>query len=214
MKMKSIFLSLSFALILCAGVSQAQSLKFGPVAGVNFSNYSGEKVKDANLKMGFQVGVAGEFKLSAFGVESGIYYTSKNTNTIVEHFDFLGVSTSTEISNTSSFIEIPVLAKLYGPMGLNVFAGPQASFFLNNKGTNKLSTGGVLISTNEVSGTDGYNTYDISLVVGLGIDLPMGLLARASYEKGFRSIYTEDANIVYPQDATISTIKISLGLMF
>lgn len=214
--MKSIFLSVSLAIILCAGVSQAQDLKFGPVAGVNFSNYSGEKIKDANLKMGFQLGVAGEFKMNSFGVESGIYYTSKNTNTIVEQFEVLGISGSTEISNTTSYIEIPVLAKLYGPLGLNVFAGPQASFLINNKGTNEGAgvIGGLLPGTEEVSGTDGYNTYDISVVVGLGIDLPMGLLARASYEKGFRPVYNEDAISIYPQDATISTIKISLGLMF
>ncbi|NLF43123.1 MAG: PorT family protein, partial [Bacteroidales bacterium] len=65
----------------------------------------------------------------------------------------------------------------------------------------------------ENSSTDGFNTFDASLVVGLGLDLPMGLTARASYDWGFMPVLntSEDGD-----DSKIhnATIKISLGLMF
>lgn len=213
MKMKSIFLSVSFALILCAGVSQAQSLKFGPVAGVNFSKYSGEDVDNANLKTGFQLGLAGEFKLSAFGVESGIYYTSKGSQTTEEgELPLIGTPYSSKVSNTTSYIEIPVLAKIHGPLGLNIFAGPQASFLLANKTYTEYTLGNTT-TEDENSSTDGFNTFDASLVVGLGLDLPMGLTARASYDWGFMPVYntSEDNDDLKVHNATI---KISLGLMF
>jgi len=213
MKMKSIFLSVSLAIILCAGVSQAQSLKFGPVAGLNFSKYSGEDVEDASLKTGFQVGLAGEFKLSAFGVESGIYYTSKGSKSIDEgEIPLIGTPYSSTVSNTTSYIEIPVLAKIHGPLGLNIFAGPQASFLLANKTYTKYTLGNTT-TEDEKSSTDGFNTFDASLVVGLGIDLPMGLTARASYDWGFMPVYnsSEEGDDLKVHNATI---KISLGLMF
>lgn len=192
----------------------AQSLKFGPMGGLNFSTYRGDNTDNAVLKTGFHIGVAAEFKLDKIGVESGIYYTSKGGKYSESGtLPVLGTPWSNETTISTTFLEIPVLAKIYGPLGLNIFAGPQLSVVLDNK-SEVVTTLGTTTNTQNFTGTEGLNTTDLSLVAGLGIDLPGGLCARASYDLGFLPAFKSDNSNQEDPKTYMTTIKISVGFKF
>ncbi|MES2651393.1 MAG: porin family protein [Bacteroidota bacterium] len=135
--MKKIFI-LAIALLSTAGIANAQStdkpIKLGIKAGANFSNIikdDGNNNFKTDYLVGYHAGVTLDIKLLenlAFTPEA--LYSTKG---------YKSTSSFGEFTQTTHFIDIPILASIKLGGGLNLVAGPQVSFLMST--TNKFETG-------------------------------------------------------------------------
>ena len=131
--MKKIFI-LAITLLSSAGIANAQSTdkptKFGVKAGANFSNIikdDGNNSFKTDYLVGYHAGVTLDIKLLdnlAFTPEA--LYSTKG---------YKSTSTFGEFTQTTHFIDIPILASVKLGGGLNLVAGPQVSFLMSTKNT-------------------------------------------------------------------------------
>lgn len=120
------------------GAANAQStdkpIKLGAKAGVNYSNIikdNGNNNFKTDYLVGYHAGLTLDIKLSdnlAFTPEA--LYSTKG---------YKSSSTFGEFTQTTHFIDVPILASIKLGGGLNLVAGPQVSFLLSTN--NKFETG-------------------------------------------------------------------------
>lgn len=135
--MKKIFI-LAITLLSTAGIANAQStdkpIKFGIKAGANYSNIikdDGNNNFKTDYLVGYHAGITLDIKLLdnlAFTPEA--LYSTKG---------YKSTSSIGEFTQTTSFIDIPILASIKLGGGLNLVAGPQVSFLMSTK--NEFETG-------------------------------------------------------------------------
>ena len=134
--MKKIFV-LALGLFI-TGVANAQStdkpITIGAKAGVNFSNIikeDGNNNFKADYLTGYHAGLTLDIKLSDnFAFTPELLYSTKGyklTNSL------------SKFTQTTHFIDVPILASIKVVKGLNLVAGPQVSFLLSTN--NKFETG-------------------------------------------------------------------------
>ncbi len=171
--MKKIFI-LAIGLFI-TGVANAQStdqaIRFGIKAGANYSNIikdDGNNNFKTDYLVGYHAGVTLDIKLLenlAFTPE--LLYSTKG---------YKSTSTFGEFTQTTKYIDLPILASIRLAEGLNVVAGPQVSFLLStdNKFENGFGTAQQTIVEDEsdrfkkslVGGVIGFR-YDFNNKVGL-----------------------------------------------
>lgn len=158
--MKKIFI-LAIALFI-TGVANAQStdqaIRFGIKAGANFSNIikdDGNNNFETDYLTGFHAGVTVDIKLLenlAFTPE--LLYATKG---------YKLTSSFGEFTQTTHFIDVPILASIRLGGGLNLVAGPQVSFLLSTN--NKFENG--FVTTQEQIVEDESDRFKKSLVGGV-----------------------------------------------
>lgn len=154
------------AFMVAAAPVDAQ-VRVGARVGANFANLSGDDADGFNSKTGLYVqGVVGFPMGDFFGIETGLAYTQKGA--FEEHGDH-----EDEIDLT--YLEIPVLfranfsAEAFQP---HLLVGPSVAF---NIGCTS-SEGNVETDCDDDDDTEIKGT-DIGLIVGAGVDFPMGRMA-------------------------------------
>lgn len=165
-------LALIWVLILLMGGYQeakAQFLDVGVRGGLNYPNISG---MDSQTFSGFHAGTY--FKMNFIGlwaIEPGIQYSQKG---------FRSVSTSPMGTGTDRFhtIDVPVLVRFSVLPLVNIFAGPQASYLVGRDFNADAS----------FTNTDNLRNFDLSGVVGVGLNLPLGFNLQGSYDFGLTSV--------------------------
>jgi len=185
-------ITLIWMLILLLGGYQeakAQFLDVGIRAGLNYPNLSG---MDTQTFSGFHAGTY--FKMNFLGlwsVEPGIQYSQRG---------FRSLSTSPRGVGTDRFhaIDVPVLVRFSVLPLVNIFAGPQASYLVGRDFNGDTS----------FTNTDNLRNFDLSAVVGVGINLPLGFNLQGSYDLGLTSV-NYDGLPTYN-----NVVKISLGKDF
>jgi len=161
--MKKIILSAT--LILCTVFLFAQAkVEIGLKAGANFANPEVENINSESITS-FNGGLFALVKVASFGIQPEILYSSQGTQ----------VSGASDID--LNYINIPVMAKLYLPLGLNLQVGPQ--FGILSDDLQDLDGDGV---------EDQLKSSDISAAFGAGVDLPFGLKVDARYVLGLSDI--------------------------
>ncbi len=173
--MRKLFL-IVFALF-AGTVTYSQGLDLGIKAGANFSSISGyENLSD---KSGFHIGVFAGIKFSEkIGVQGDILYSQQGADFEFGEFDL-------------NYINVPVVLKYYLFKGLNVQAGPQFGFVVDDDVYVPNNGGGFSKEKVEQS--------DVSGVIGAGYDLPLGLRIDARYNFGFKDVLedTKSKNNVF-----------------
>ncbi|MDR8394542.1 PorT family protein [Aliifodinibius sp. S!AR15-10] len=193
------------ALAMClmiAAASYAQGIKFGVKAGADFSNWGGDDVENLNLDMnyGYHFGGFAEIPLTrVINLESGLYLSRKGFRTKEE---ILGVKM--DLNNTSSYLDLPVLAKYAVTRNYSLMFGPQFSYLLDNKLT--LKAAGEKESDNSVQG---FNRFDLGLVAGMGYQFENGLLLSTNYDFGLTTLDDETNMKVFNR-----VLKASVGYRF
>lgn len=171
-------------------VVQAQSVKFGIKAGFNYANELGTNIsvdsKDYETEAitSYHAGLVAEiglFKGVAFQPEL-LYSTQGATYT----------NALEEIKNELGYISIPAVLKINLNKSFSLELGPQASFLLNEK--------------NDFEVKDS-NTFDFSVVGGLGLKVTKNLFLQARYGLGLTEM-SEDAK------TKNSVIQVSAGILF
>lgn len=165
--------------------SQVQ-VALGLKVGANISKFDAEGAENYTAIHG---GVFALFKLTKIGIQPELLFSQQGMK--------FKDATLTEQTLKTSYVTIPVMLKLYLVGGLNIQAGPQFGF----------------LTAAEVDGDnvkDSFKSSDITANIGLGWDLPFGLMIDARYNLGL-----SDVNDSPDFDALKSrVIQVSVGYKF
>lgn len=198
--MKKIVLT-AVALMAFGFVSQAQEIKFGAKAGVNFASQGGD-VEDVNSRTGFHVGAVAEFKFTEqFSLQPELVYSQQGYK--VEGEDF-GVSY--EGTSKLDYINIPIMAKYYLFEGFSLHAGPQVGFNISAKGESEVG------GETEEGDIEDVSAIDFGVAGGAEYELPMGLFFQARYYTGLSNTYDGEGSDDYK--ASNNVISVSVGYKF
>jgi len=167
--------------------AQAQ-LGIGIKGGVNFAKLDGTTTIGGNFKnrTGYHFGAFALVKLTKIGIQPEIIFSQQGSKVRINNED---------VDGNFSYINIPVLLKLYTIAGINLQAGPQFGF----------------LSRAEIDGEnmkDSFKNSDISLALGAGWDLPFGLSIDARYNLGLSKIEEDSPEF---KNIKNQVIQISLG---
>jgi hypothetical protein len=171
---------------LVAATSFAQGIDIGIKAGANFSTLT--DVPDISSRTGLLIGAFATLKFTdKMALQGDILYSEQGAN---------GENGFSDLK--LDYIILPVVFKYYIVKRLNIQAGPQF--------------GNVI--------TDNYNanfqSFDVSGVVGIGLDLPLGLRVTGRYNFGLNNIGFVDlySNTGITTDAKNSVFSITAGFSF
>jgi len=151
---------------ICANVS-AQDLELGVKAGANFANIS--DVTDSSSRTGLLFGVFAGIKFSdKIAIQPELLYSQQEAEFDADKIDL-------------NYVNIPVLLKYYVAGGLNLQAGPQFGFVVDDN-----------LKDSVAAGVEA-ESFDLTGVVGVGYDFPFGIRIDGRYNFGFTEV-VKDGN--------------------
>jgi opacity protein-like surface antigen len=185
--MKKIFLATVLFLATSASI-QAQLVKFGVKAGVNFANQTGDAFDAPEIdKEGitsYHAGVVAEIKLlDRFAIQPELLYSTQGATY---------KNAGEEFKNELGYLSIPVMAKFYLTDSFSLEVGPQASFLLSEK--------------DNVNFEDA-ETFEFGVNAGLGYKLTENFFVQGRYGLGLTDA-SKNA------DVKNSTVQLSVGFLF
>jgi hypothetical protein len=168
---------LSSLMVAVISVTQAQvEVSLGLKGGANFASVD---VNDAAAtwknKTGFHGGAFGLIKITKFAIQPEMIFSQQGSKV-----SFSGQSFDANFN----YLNVPVLFKFYLAAGLNLQLGPQFGFL-----TSAESDYNPLTQTSgntDISSL--YKNSDVSVGMGIGWDLPLGITLDARYNLGVSEI--------------------------
>lgn len=171
--MKKIIITSFFLLATMYTFAQAQ-LAIGIKAGPNFAKLDGTSAQGTfESRTGYHFGAFGLIKLTKIGIQPEILFSQQGSKIKTNTSDF---------DANFSYINVPIIVKLYTIAGINLQAGPQFGFLSRAE-----------IEDQDVK--DAVKSSDISLALGAGWDLPFGLTLDARYNLGLSKIDDDDPTL-------------------
>ncbi len=148
----------------------------GIKGGVNFANLNVQNAQATwDGRTGFHGGAFALFKLTAFAIQPELIFSQQGSTVNFQ---------SQDIKANFSYLNVPIIAKFYLPLGLNLQLGPQFGF-LTTADSDFNPVSGTQTSTDL---TDYYRNSDVSLGMGIGWDLPLKITIDARYNLGLTDI--------------------------
>ncbi len=176
--------TLSLVLFLFSIASFSQELDFGIKAGANFANIS--DVTDSSTKTGFQAGIFAGIKFTEnLAIQADLLYSQQGTKFDAGEFDL-------------SYVNVPVVLKVYLIQGLNLQAGPQFGYVVEDKISFRVFD--TIVNTDS-------EKVDVSGIVGAGYDFPFGIRIDARYNFGL-------TDVVKDSNSKNSVASIAIGYSF
>ena len=146
--------------------SQAQ-FSLGIKGGLNFATIDASHPGETyDSRTGYHFGAFGLLKFTKIGIQPELLFSQQGTKVKVDGTDF---------ESNFSYVNIPIIVKLYTVGGINLQAGPQFGF----------------LSSADWEGEDikeFLKGSDVSLALGVGWDLPFGLTIDGRYNLGLSDI--------------------------
>ncbi len=179
----------------------AQDIKFGAKAGVNFASISGDETDGFNSRTSLNVGAVVEISISEkFSFQPELLYTGKGAS-LKDSFDEISIESTIKLD----YLSLPLMAKYYVTEGLSLEAGPEVGFLLSAKA--KAEGGG---ESGEIDIKDTFKGIDFGLNFGLGYKLDSGLNFGARYNLGLANIIEESGDFSNQN----GVIQLSVGYFF
>ncbi|WP_413999127.1 porin family protein [Flavobacterium sp. W1B] len=187
--MKKAFLVATIFLGLSASI-QAQSIKFGIKAGLNYANQTGTDItiNSTNYKTdaitSYHVGLIAELNLTnGFAIQPELLYSTQGAS-----YKNLG----TEFKNELGYISIPVLAKINLSKAISLDLGPQASFLLSEKNDFNVKNA---------------ESFEFGLAGGLSLNITKNFFLQGRYVLGLTEASKE-------AEVKNSVLQVSAGFKF
>ncbi|MFE3870885.1 porin family protein [Flavobacterium sp. ZS1P70] len=182
-----------FVTVLLVAISmnmQAQLVKFGVKAGVNYANQNGSDITvngrnyQTDAITSYHAGLIAEIKLvDSFAIQPELLYSTQGATY---------KNATEEFRNELGYLSIPVLAKINLNKFVSLELGPQASFLLSER--------------NNFDVKDA-NTFDFAVVGGLGLNITKSLFIQGRYGLGLTDA-SKDAQVKN------SVVQVSAGFKF
>lgn len=181
--MKKLLVLAAAIFLSTAAFSQAQ-FSIGVKAGPNFSKIDTESslVSNYQSRAGFHGGAFALLKFAKFGIQPEVLFSQQGSK-----FSF----NSQDLESNYSYINIPVIVKLYTIGGLNLQVGPQFGFLASAQ-EDKVDALGNVRTSEDVK--DEIKKSDFGAALGVGWDLPFGLSIDGRYNLGLSDINNASGN--------------------
>ena len=167
-----------------ATAQSSKSISIGPKLGLNVSSWAGDDF-NTDSKTGIHIGAFSQIQMSEkFGFQPEIFYSAQGTK--------CGCG---DAEIPVNYLNIPLLVKLDVYQRIYINAGPQIGFLLSAK------------DGDDPSAEDEFKGTDISLALGAGYSLPIGLHFHLRYNIGLSNINSED----FDEDTQSRVFQVSVG---
>jgi len=177
--MKKIFI-LAIGLFVATAANAQDRIKFGIKAGLNYSDIikgDGNNNFDTESKPGFNAGVTLEIPLIA-----GLQFTPE---VLYAQKGYKNTYAAGTFKQTTSFIDVPILASFRLGSSFNIVAGPQVSFLLSTK--NKFENNfGAVEETRVEDDSDRFKKSLVGGVIGFRYDVNDKFDIHARYALDFQ----------------------------
>ena len=173
--MKKTALLTAFTFIISL-VTYSQGFKVGLKAGLNLATVGGD-LSGVESRAGFHVGAYAGAKMSKFGVDGEILYSTQGTQDEID----------SDFKLNYDYILIPIVGKFYIVKGLNIYAGPQFGILVNAEATD---------GTTDTDIEDYTNSSDFSVVVGAGFEI-MKFRAGLRYNIGLSDLNDDPTQQIF-----------------
>lgn len=173
----------------------------GIKAGPNFATIDTKSSPGTNYKnrAGFHGGAFVLVKGAKIGIQPEIIFSQQGSKVEINSKDF---------ESNFTYVNIPIILKLYTVAGINLQAGPQFGFVTNAEAPVQDQVVGGATTVQDVK--DRMKSSDFTLALGVGWDLPFGLTLDARYNLGLSKVY-DDAPAYQTDDAKNQVFQFSLG---
>ena len=197
---KVLLVSALMTAISVGAMSQVQ-LAVGIKGGPNFAkiNTDGSVMENYKNRTGFHGGAFVLIKATKIGVQPEIIFSQQGSTVEINSQNF---------ESNFSYVNIPVILKLYTVAGINIQAGPQFGFVTNAETPIEDQLNPGTYTVQDVK--DKMKGSDLTAAFGLGWDLPFGLTIDARYNLGLSKIFKE-APSNETENAKNQVIQVSLG---
>lgn len=163
---RNIFLT-AVLLIAASAAAQAQ-FSVGLKGGLNFANLDVTDIAGTyDNRTGYHLGAFTQFKFTKFAIQPEIIYSEQGSKVKDPNLGSL--------ESNFSYVNIPIILKLYTIGGLNLQAGPQFGFLTSAE-------------WGDQSVKDELKNSDFSVGLGVGWDTPFGLILDARYNLGISDV--------------------------
>lgn len=179
MKTKRVVIVCAMLVAAQQAFAQAQ-FAVGIKAGPNFATIDTKASPNTNYenRTGFHGGAFMLVKATKFGIQPEIIFSQQGSKVRINSQDF---------ESNFTYMNIPVILKLYTLGGINIQAGPQFGFVTSAEAPIEDQVG--VYSVEDVK--DRMKSSDFTVAMGLGWDFPFGLTLDARYNLGLSKIYEE-----------------------
>ncbi|RFN58057.1 porin family protein [Marixanthomonas ophiurae] len=189
--------------------TNAQEVRLGAKAGVNFASVGGDETDGVDGRTSFHVGGLVEIPISeVFSVQPELLYSSQGAKT-EDSFNGENFESKTKLD----YINIPILAKFYVADGFSIEAGPQIGFLVS---ANQEFEGGGESEEDDVS--EFYSGIDLGIGAGASYRLTNGVFFSARYVLGLSNIIDDDEDIELEDSDDFkrqnNVIQLSVGYSF
>lgn len=185
---------LLFLSILLVGFhAMGQGADFGIKAGVNFSSIADATGFDN--RTGFVAGIFAGAKLNdKVGLQADLLYSQQGAEFDGGEFNL-------------DYVNVPIVLKIFLSESFHIHGGPQFGFVANDD-----------FRSDVAAVNDGFrtNNFDLSGVLGVGVDLPMGLRLDGRYNFGLTKT-NEELRILGEtavEEGRNSVVTLSVGYSF
>jgi opacity protein-like surface antigen len=193
---KSILLTITFLTTLAVS-SQAWSDNFqlGVRGGLNFATVAGDDFNSPDGRTSFYAGLVAEAPITErFSIQPEVFYSGQG-------YDITDEPDQRDAAYQIGYIQVPVIFKVYLLDGLNLHAGPQFGFKVNEE---------IDFNPNDDSGdieTDAVKNFDVQVTGGVEYKLFASFFVQARYTYGFSEVLD---NV----DVHNSVFSAGIGYMF
>lgn len=200
MKTKQIVIACCLLVASQQAFAQAQ-FAVGIKAGPNFATLDTKSSASENYKnrAGFHGGAFVLIKAAKIGVQPEVIFSQQGSKVEIDSKNF---------ESNFSYVNIPIMLKLYTVAGINIQAGPQFGFVTNAETPieDQLNPGSYKVEDVK----DKMKSSDFTVGLGLGWDLPFGLTLDARYNLGLSKVFDEAPSNT-TEDAKNQVFQFSLG---
>ena len=171
----------------------SDDVQFGVRGGLNFSTVTGDDFDSPDGRTSFYAGLLAELPLSDLvSLQPEVFYSAQGYDVS---------SGAVDSSYNLDYVQVPVLLKVYLIDGLNLQAGPQFGFKVNED---------IDFDTNQGTldfDTDAVNTFDFQLSAGAEYKLFSKIFVQARYTYGF-------TDVIDNVEARNSVVSAGIGYIF
>ncbi|MBJ7882932.1 porin family protein [Gelidibacter salicanalis] len=212
--MKKLFLATMVGLFSATTIyaqSDDTTPQFGVKGGINLSNITGDDFGDFGSMTSFNLGLFMEIPLSErFSFQPEVLYSGQGYNIITRDQDNI-FDVDDNVEYQLSYIQVPLMAKLYLVKGLYAEVGPQFGFKVKEEIDYKPASDGGDVEFN--SDDSQMKIFDTSVAAGAGYKFDNGFSLSARYTHGLTNIY-KDNTIFKDVDAKHSVWQFGVGFSF
>lgn len=168
-----------------------QGLDLGIKAGVNFATITDAAEFDSRTGFVGGVFVGGKFN-DKIGIQADLLYSQQGAEFELGEFNL-------------DYVNVPIVLKYFVTDNLNIQLGPQFGILIDDEAQTVIGE-----TINDIA----TNNFDLSGVVGLGFDLPLGIRIDGRYNFGLNNVPDAKNPDGSDVEGKNSVITLSLGYSF